>query len=60
MGPSPDIEDVGLLEPWDQEVSPFADSFIDDSTESVEEHSALTAVDGVEGGVDDGGSGTEP
>lgn len=59
VGPGADVEDEGLLEPWDEEVGPFADGLVDDSTETVEEDGALTAVDGVEGGVEDGGADAE-
>lgn len=60
MGPGADVEDEGLLEPWDEEVGPFADGVVNDSTETVEEDGALAAVDGVEGGVEDGGADAEP
>lgn len=48
MWPCTDIENIGLLEPRDQEMRPFSDSVIDDTSESVEEDSTLAAVDGVE------------
>lgn len=56
MGPGADVEDVRALEVWDEEVGPFADGVVNDSSESVEEDGTLAAVDGVEGGVDCGGA----
>lgn len=59
MWPSTNIEYERLLKPWDEEMSTFADGIIDDSSKSVEEDSALTTVDGVEGGVQNGGADAE-
>lgn len=59
MGPGSDIEYVGFLEPWDEEVGPLADGLVDYASESVEEDGALAAVDVVEGGADGGGSDAE-
>ena len=55
MGASADVEDVGFLDPWDQEVSPLADGGVQDAAEPVEEDGALPAVHGVEGGGEGGG-----
>ncbi|KAA8530134.1 hypothetical protein F0562_004843 [Nyssa sinensis] len=52
VGPRSDVENEGFLEPWDKEVSPLTDSFVDHSTESIKENGALTAVHSVEGGVE--------
>lgn len=59
MGPGSDIEDVGFLEPWDEEVGALADSLVDHSSETVEEDGALASVDGVQGGADGGGANPE-
>lgn len=59
MGFGSDIEDVGFLEPWDEEVGTFPNGVVYDSTEAVEEDGALATVDGEEGGVEDGGAGAE-
>lgn len=50
--PCTDVEEEGLLEPRDEEVSPFSDGLVDDSPESVEENRPLTSVDGVQRRVD--------
>ena len=55
MGTSADVEDVGFLDPGDEEVGPFADGGVQDAAEAVEEDGALAAVDGVEGRGDGGG-----
>lgn len=34
----------------------FSNGFVEDSSETVEEHRLLAAVDGVEGGVESGGA----
>lgn len=52
MWPGTDIEDEGLLKPWDQEVSTFTNGFVADTTETIEENGALAAVDGVKGGIE--------
>ncbi|KAL5079570.1 hypothetical protein RYX36_007991 [Vicia faba] len=49
---SADVEDVGLLDPWDEEVSAFSDGLFEDSTEMVKEDGALVAADSVEGAVE--------
>lgn len=41
-----DVEDVRLLEKRDQEMSPFTDSLIHHSPESIEDHSSFSAVNG--------------
>lgn len=56
---SADIEDVGFLDPRDEEVSAFADGGVEDAAETVEEDGALAAVDGVERGGEGGGGGAE-
>ena len=43
-----DVEDERLLEPWDEEMGAFADGFVENSTDAVEDDGALAAVDGVE------------
>ena len=48
MGLCADIEDERLLEPWDEEVSTFANGLVENSTDTVEDDSALATVDGVE------------
>ncbi|CAL5410957.1 unnamed protein product [Camellia sinensis] len=50
VGTSSDVENVGSLEPWDEEMGSFADGLIDDAAKSIEEDGALATVDGVEGG----------
>lgn len=52
MRPGTDIEDEGLLKPWDQKMSAFTNGFFKDTIETVEENGSLTAVDGVKGGID--------
>lgn len=52
MWPRTYIEDEGFLQPWDQEVSAFTNGIVTDPTETVEENGALTAVDGVKGGIE--------
>lgn len=59
MRTSANVEDVGLLDPWNEEVSAFSDGVVEDASESVEEDGALAAVHGVEAGVDDGGGGAQ-
>lgn len=54
MGASADVEDEGLLKPWDQKVGSFADSVWLNPCETIEDNGALAAVDGVETGIDDG------
>lgn len=56
VGASADVEDVGLLKPRDQKVGPLSDGLVDNAAESVEEDSALAAVDSEEGGVEDRGA----
>ncbi|KAK7821756.1 mads-box protein jointless, partial [Quercus suber] len=43
-----DVEDGRLLEPWDEEMGAFADGFVENSTDAVEDDGALAAADGVE------------
>lgn len=59
MWPRTDIEDEGFLKPWDQEVSAFTNCFINDTTETVEENSALTAIDSVKGGIENSAADAE-
>ena len=59
MRPCTDIEDEGLLEPWDKEMGTFANGVVDDTAKSIEKDGALATVDGVEGGVEDGGTNSE-
>ena len=51
MGAGADVEDVGFLDPRDEEVGPLADGLVEDAPETVEEDGALPAIDGVEGGA---------
>ena len=48
MGLCVDIENGRLLEPWDEEVSTFADGLVENSTDTIEDDGALATVDGVE------------
>lgn len=59
MRASANIENVRLLDPWDEEMGSFADGFVKNAPETVEEDSALATVDGVEARVNGGGGGTE-
>lgn len=59
VGPGTDIENERLLEPRNQKMGAFTDGSINYSTESIEKHSALASIDGVKGGVKEGGAGTE-
>ena len=47
VGLRADVEDVRLLQNRDQEMSPFADGLVHHSSESIEDHSSLSAVNGV-------------
>lgn len=53
------VEDVRRLKPWNEEMSTFADGFVDDTAKTIEQDGALAAVDGVEGGVGNGSDGSE-
>ena len=48
MGLCVDIENGRLLEPWDEEVSTFADGLVENSTDTVEDDNALATINGVE------------
>lgn len=54
-----DVKDKWLLKPRDEEMSPFTNASINDSTESVKENSALASIDGVKRGVENGSGGTK-
>lgn len=51
MGPGPDIEDEGLLEPRDEEVGPFTHGLLHHPADPVEYHRPLAPVHRVQRGV---------
>ena len=51
MGAGANIENIGLLKPWYQEMGAFADGVVDHTAETVEEDGALAAVNSIERGV---------
>jgi len=58
VGAGADVEDVGLLDPWDDEMCALVDGVVDDAAETVEEDGAMATVDG-DGGVEHGAGNTK-
>lgn len=44
-----DIKYKGLLQPWNQEMSSFTNSFVDYTVQPIEEDSAFADIDSVQG-----------
>jgi len=47
VGARADVEDVGFLDPRDEEMGSLADGGVENASETIEEDGALAAVDGV-------------
>lgn len=59
MGTSANVEDEGLLKPWNEEMGAFTNSLVQDTAKTVEQNGLLAPIDGVKGGVEHGGPDTE-
>ena len=60
MGTSANVEDEGLLKPWNEEMGAFTNSLVQNTAKTVEQNSLLATIDGVKGGVEHGGADTQP